>query len=33
MITLDSAKALAYYDHPFFGKYPAITRNEFGKGS
>ena len=33
MITLDSAKALAYYDHPFFGQYPAITRNEFGKGS
>jgi beta-galactosidase len=33
MIVLDTAKALAYYDHPFFGKYPAITRNEFGKGS
>jgi beta-galactosidase len=33
MITLDSAKALAYYEHPFFGKYPAITRNEFGRGS
>lgn len=33
MISLDTAKALAYYDHPFFGKYPAITRNEFGKGS
>ena len=24
---------LAYYDHPFFGKYPAITRNRFGKGT
>lgn len=33
MILLDSAQALAYYDHPFFGKYPAITRNRFGKGS
>lgn len=33
MITLDSAEALAYYDHPFFGKYPAITRHSFGKGS
>ena len=33
MIVPDTAKALAYYDHPFFGKYAAITRNEFGKGS
>jgi len=33
MLVLDSAEALAYYDHPFFGKYPAITRNHFGKGS
>lgn len=33
MLTLDSARALAYYDHPFFGKYPAITENHFGKGS
>lgn len=33
MIVADTAKPLAYYDHPFFGKYPAITRNEFGKGS
>ena len=29
----DTAKPLAYYDHPFFGKYPAITRNRFGKGT
>ena len=29
----DTAKPLAYYDHPFFGKYPAITRNAFGKGT
>ncbi|MGB2627817.1 MAG: beta-galactosidase [Candidatus Acidiferrum sp.] len=33
MIIPDTAKALAYYDHPFFGKYPAITENTFGKGS
>lgn len=33
MLTLDSAQGLAYYDHPFFGKYPAITQNHFGKGS
>jgi beta-galactosidase len=24
---------LAGYDDPFFGKYPAITENKFGKGS
>jgi beta-galactosidase len=33
MLTPDSAEGLAYYDHPFFGKYPAITRNRFGKGT
>ena len=33
MIIPDTAKPLAYYDHPFFGKYPAITQNTFGKGS
>ena len=33
MILPDTAKALAYYDHPFFGKYPAITKNFYGKGS
>ena len=33
MLVLDTAKPLAYYDHPFFGKYPAITRNSFGKGT
>ena len=30
--SLDTAKPLAWYDHPFFGKYPAITGNQFGKG-
>ncbi|MEO8111594.1 MAG: beta-galactosidase trimerization domain-containing protein, partial [Ginsengibacter sp.] len=29
----ETAKALAAYDDPFFGKYPAITENKFGKGS
>jgi beta-galactosidase len=33
MLVPDTAKALAYYDHSFFGKYPAITRNSFGKGA
>jgi beta-galactosidase len=29
----ERAKAIAYYDHPFFGKWPAITENEFGRGT
>jgi beta-galactosidase len=29
----EKAKPLAYYDDPFFGKYPAVTENKFGKGS
>lgn len=33
MIVPDTAKPLAFYDHPFFGKYPAITHNDFGVGS
>jgi beta-galactosidase len=33
MLILEGATPLAYYDHPFFGKYPAITRNQFGKGT
>ena len=28
----EHAKVVASYDHPFFGKWPAITRNEFGSG-
>jgi beta-galactosidase len=32
-INLKTAKALAWYEHPFFGKYPAITRNDINKGS
>jgi beta-galactosidase len=33
MILPEGATPLAFYDHPFFGRYPAITRNTFGKGS
>jgi beta-galactosidase len=33
MLIPDTAKPLAYYDHHFFGKYPAITQNDFGKGT
>ena len=33
MLILEGAEALAYYDHPFFGKYPAITQNRFGSGT
>ena len=29
----DHAKTLATYDHPFFGKWPAITENQFGSGT
>ncbi len=31
-LQLDHAEALAWYDHPFYGKWPAITRNKFGAG-
>ncbi len=29
----DHAKPIAFYDHPFFGKWPAITENQFGSGT
>ncbi len=29
----DHARPLALYDHPFFGRWPAITENSFGKGT
>ncbi|HEX4758583.1 MAG TPA: beta-galactosidase trimerization domain-containing protein, partial [Terracidiphilus sp.] len=29
----EHAKSLAFYDHPFFGKWPAITENNFGSGT
>jgi beta-galactosidase len=33
MILPETAKPLAFYDHPFFERYPAILRNQFGKGT
>lgn len=33
MLVLEGAEPLAYFDHPFFSKYPAITRNRFGGGT
>jgi beta-galactosidase len=32
-LQLEHARPLATYDHPFFGQWPAITRNQFGKGT
>ena len=32
-IELGSAKALAWYDDPHLGRFPAITRNSYGKGT
>ena len=29
----EHAKPLAWYDHPFFGKWPAITENQYGQGT
>jgi beta-galactosidase len=31
-LQLEHAEALATYDHPFFGRWPAITRNHYGSG-
>jgi beta-galactosidase len=33
MLVAEGAQVLARYDHHFFGRYPAITRNAFGKGT
>ena len=33
MLLPETATPLAFYDHPFFGKYPALTRNAWGKGT
>lgn len=33
LIIPETAQTLAFYDHPFYGKYPAITSNKFGKGT
>jgi len=32
-LQLEHAKPLAFYDHPFFGQWPAVTENQFGKGT
>lgn len=32
LLTPVTAKVLAYYDHPAWGKYAAITQNDYGKG-
>jgi beta-galactosidase len=32
-LQLTTAKPLAVYDNPFFGRWPAITRNQFGAGT
>ena len=29
----EHARPIAWYDHPFFGKWPAITENSFGSGT
>jgi beta-galactosidase len=29
----EGTKALAFYDHPVFGRYPAVTRNSYGSGT
>ena len=32
-LRIGTARPLAFYDHPVFGAYPAVTRNAFGKGT
>jgi len=32
-LQLTTARPLAYYDHPFFGRWPAITENHYGAGT
>jgi len=29
----ETARALAYYEHPYFSKFPAVTINEYGEGT
>jgi beta-galactosidase len=29
----ETARPLAYYDHPYFSEYPAVTINNYGKGT
>ncbi|MGB7282895.1 MAG: beta-galactosidase [Candidatus Acidiferrum sp.] len=32
-LELTTAKPLAFYDHPFFGRWPAVTENHYGSGT
>jgi beta-galactosidase len=32
-LVLETAEALAYYDHPYFSEYPAVTLNHHGSGT
>ena len=32
-LQLETARPLAYYEHPFFGRWPAVTTNSFGSGT
>jgi beta-galactosidase len=32
-LDVTTARPLATYDHPFFGRWPAITENDFGRGT
>ena len=32
-LILETAKPLAYADHPFFGQWPVVTENAYGKGN
>ncbi len=32
LITPSTAEVLAYYDHPHWGEYAAVTQNQYGKG-
>jgi beta-galactosidase len=32
-IKIGTAKPIAFYNDPFFGRFPAITQNEYGKGT
>jgi beta-galactosidase len=33
LLQLEHAEPLAFYDHPFFGRWPAITNNHYGAGT
>ena len=32
-LVADTAEPVLKYDHPFFGRFPAVTRNKYGKGT